>query len=229
MTRQIDQDSLNAIAEREGLRLEAYKDTGGTWTIGYGHTGPEIKEGLVIAEVAAKALLQRDVLFAEECVTKAVNVDLTDNQYGALVSFAYNIGCQAFCTSTLVKNLNKGDYAGVPEQMLRWVKVHGVTDKGLINRRNSEGGQWVKGAYVRGASITPDKPPGILKQFLATLHGWMKSIGLLAATSGVSGSQLKDAGTQLQGYASAWHTLAAIGVGLCVVGVVFEIFHKRDS
>jgi len=145
MARQISPESLEAIAQREGLRLDAYQDTGGTWTIGYGHT-EGVKQGDKITQDQATAYLKSDVHAAEECVSSAVKVQLTDNQYGALVSFAYNIGCDAFCSSTLLKNLNTGDYAGVPAQMLRWVQVHGITDNGLINRRNSEGGQWVKGS-----------------------------------------------------------------------------------
>lgn len=226
--RQIDQDSLKAIAEREGLRLTAYKDTGNTWTVGYGHTD-DVEPGEVITQEQAMAFLMADVGVAETCVSDAIKVTLTDNQYGALVSFAYNIGCEAFCKSTLVKNLNAGDYAGVPQQMLRWVKVHGVTDNGLINRRNSEGGQWVKGAYVKGAAITPDSPPPAWRSALSTLHIKLKGIGTTIAGLGIGGAQLKDVGTQFQAYSTAWHSLAAIGVGLCLVGVVLEVFHKAES
>lgn len=226
--RQIDQESLKAIAEREGLRLSAYKDTGGTWTIGFGHTDG-VQQGQTITQEQALAYLEADVATAQDCVESAVKVNLSDNQYGALVSFAYNIGCAAFCKSTLVKNLNSGDYAGVPKQMLRWVKVNGVTDNGLINRRNSEGGQWVKGAYVRGASITPDAPPPFWRTALSTLHLKLKAAGTTIAGLGIGGAQLKDVGTQFQSYASAWHALATVGVVLCIVGVVLEVFHKAES
>lgn len=228
LARSIDKESLDAIALREGLRLTAYQDTGGTWTIGYGHTAG-VKQGDACTQEQALAWLRADASDAQDCVSKAVKVSLTDNQYGALVSFAYNIGCKAFCSSTLVKNLNNGDYAGVPQQMLRWVRVHGVTDQGLINRRNSEGGQWVKGAYVRGAGITPDSPPSRVTALLKQFHVWLKSIGAMIAGSGIAGAQLKDAGTQLQQYGTSWHTLATLGVVLCVAGIAFEFFRKSET
>lgn len=238
--RHIDQESLKAIAEREGLRLAAYQDGGGTWTIGYGRAHG-VKQGDTCTNEHALAWLQEDVASAESDVSNAVTVPLNDNQYGALVSFDFNVGhgkkgvrdgfveLKNGKPSTLLRTVNAGLFANVPGEMLKWVKVNGIKDDGLVNRRNSEGGQWVKGAYVRGAAITPDAPPPLWRQIVSTLHLKLKAAGTAIAGLGIGGAQLKDAGTQLQGYATMWHGLATLGIVLCVVGVAFEFFHKADG
>ena len=99
-----------AIKNHEGLRLTAYKDGGGVWTIGYGHTGSDVREGLTIPLSEAERLLTRDLRVAEGHVNDAVKVKLTQNQFDALVSFTYNLGGGAFRSSTLLKLLNAGDY-----------------------------------------------------------------------------------------------------------------------
>jgi lysozyme len=230
MARQISEDALHAISQREGLRLDAYEDTGGTWTIGYGHT-KGVKQGDKITQEQALAYLQADIARAEDCVSKSVTVQLSDNQYGALVSFAYNIGCDAFCKSTLVKKLNEGDYESVHKEMFRWIYVNKIPSDGLINRRKSEIGQWVKGEFVSSASITPDEPAPWWKEFLKAAHTRLQALGLFITSTVLSlnGNDLKDAGTQLQGYASMWHSLAWIGVGLCVSGVAFELYRKAKG
>ncbi len=92
----------------EGLRLNAYKDAIGVWTIGYGHTNsagkPFIYEGMTITEKQAEELLCQDLRQFENVVERAVTVSLTDEQFAALVSFCYNVGTGAFCNSTLLKS-----------------------------------------------------------------------------------------------------------------------------
>lgn len=126
------------IRQHEGLRLEAYLDTGGVWTIGYGHTGPEVVKGLKITLEQAEAYLSADLKTAEAGVNKYVKVLLTQNQFDALVSLTYNIGVSAFGLSTLVRLLNQGDYKGAAEQFLRWNKDNGRVIDGLTNRRRLE-------------------------------------------------------------------------------------------
>lgn len=128
----------SVIKEAEGLRLEAYKDGGGVWTIGYGHTGKEVKKGLQIDLTAAEAYLTLDLQTAEDAVNKSVKVNLTQNQFDALVSLAYNIGATAFKSSTLVKLLNKGKYDEAAEEFPRWNKDNGKVVDGLTNRRVKE-------------------------------------------------------------------------------------------
>ena len=127
-----------AIKTAEGLRLTAYKDGGGVWTIGYGHTGAEVREGLTIPLSEAERLLTRDLRVAEGHVNSAVQVKLTQNQFDALVSFVYNVGGGAFKTSTLLKLLNAGDYEGAANQLPRWNKDNGKVVGGLTTRRHEE-------------------------------------------------------------------------------------------
>lgn len=122
----------------EGLRLEAYLDTGGVWTIGYGHTGPEVVKGLKITLEQAEALLSKDLGTAERVVNKLVSVPLSQSQFDALVSFVYNIGEGQFKSSTMLKLLNLQDYQGAADQFPRWNKDNGKVVQGLINRRQKE-------------------------------------------------------------------------------------------
>lgn len=127
-----------AIKTAEGLRLTAYLDGGGVWTIGYGHTGADVRGGLTIPLSEAERLLTRDLRVAEGHVNDAVKVKLTQNQFDALVSFVYNVGGGAFRSSTLLKLLNAGDYEGAASQLPRWNKDNGKVVNGLTNRRHEE-------------------------------------------------------------------------------------------
>jgi lysozyme len=132
---------LSALKVREGCRLQAYLDAGNVWTIGYGHTDG-VYDGQVITQDQAELFLVRDSAWVLQCIQDSVKVDLTDNQFGALFSFVYNIGCEAFKTSTLLRLLNVKDYVDVPAQMSRWNKVDGILNQGLVSRRTSEIAQW---------------------------------------------------------------------------------------
>lgn len=128
------------IKEFEGLLLEAYPDpaTGGDpWTIGVGHTGPDVYPGLVIDEAWADHLLRQDVEKFERCVGLAVN-DVTQNQFDACVSLAFNIGCSAFGKSTLARKIAQGDMSGAADEFLRWNKAAGRVMAGLTRRREAE-------------------------------------------------------------------------------------------
>lgn len=138
---------LISIATWEGFKGEAYIPVpGDVPTIGFGST-EGVKLGQTVTVPEALKLLQRDVVRAERAVKSCVRVKLTQGYYDVLVSFAYNIGETAFCSSTLVKRLNKLDYEGACREILRWDKVRVTTDsgeisyvtvKGLTNRRKNE-------------------------------------------------------------------------------------------
>lgn len=132
---------LAFIKHWEGTRLVAYRDSGGVWTIGVGHTGPDVVAGRRITDAEATALLAADVAEAEAAVAR-VSVPLSQNQYDALVSFAFNVGNGAFLSSTLLRKLNAGDYDAVPGQLDRWVNDNGRRVQGLVNRRKAEGELW---------------------------------------------------------------------------------------
>ncbi|MCX5518428.1 lysozyme [Kaistia defluvii] len=161
MTREISGDGIAMVKRFEGFKPKAYLDTGKVLTIGYGHTSDSnyvVRPGAVITEAKAEELLKQDLREAEETVSRLVKVSLNDNQFAALVSFVFNIGEKQFRGSTLLKKLNRGDYAAVPSELLKWVNDNGKRITGLVNRRNAEGGLWVKGAFVSSASV-PAAPP----------------------------------------------------------------------
>lgn len=135
---EISQAGLDSIKKHEGLRLRAYRDAVGIWTIGYGHTGPEVTPGMEISEGEAESMLREDVLECEACIEEHVTVDLTQGQFDALCSFIFNLGCGAFERSTLLKLLNEGDYAGAAQQFGRWVNAGGKQLPGLVKRRGDE-------------------------------------------------------------------------------------------
>jgi lysozyme len=125
------------IKSFEGLELEAYLCPADVWTIGYGHT-KGVKEGDTVTKEEAEKLLDEDLAFFRNGVKRLVKVDLNENQFGALVSFAYNLGLGSLESSTLLKMLNAGDYDGAADQLLRWNKSKGKVLTGLVRRREAE-------------------------------------------------------------------------------------------
>jgi lysozyme len=138
MSRQINTAGKELIKHFEGCRLKAYKDIVGVLTIGYGHTGKDVREGLEIDSGTANDLLEKDLQKFCHGVEDLVKVSITDNQFAALVAFAYNIGLNALSGSTLLKKLNAGDLQGASEQFLRWDKAGGKPVAGLTRRRTAE-------------------------------------------------------------------------------------------
>lgn len=177
MGRRISAEGLQLLKQWEGLRLQAYQDGGGTWTIGYGSTSG-VQEGQVITAAEAQKRLQVDVGAAERAVDTLVTVPLTDNQFAALVSFVYNVGREAFAKSTLLKRLNKEDYASVPMELAKWTKVRRDgklrPDVGLANRRAAEAGLWAKGAFVTSRETEVAQPASEMSQ-----RAWLASVAAL--------------------------------------------------
>lgn len=140
--RRINAAGLALVKESEGLRLEAYQDSVGVWTIGYGHTGPAAGPGLTIDGIGAAQLLTADLLVAERAVSAQLAADgwseqeFTDNEFSALVDFTFNLGAGAL-RQLLAHGLDQ-----VPEQLLRWDHAGGVELAGLKLRRQREGDLW---------------------------------------------------------------------------------------
>jgi len=130
--------NVELIKESEGLRLKAYLPTpNDVYTIGYGHT-KTAEKGMVITLAGAEALLLHDLAWVETAIDTYVQVPLNQNQYDALSSFIYNVGGTAFRKSTLLKKLNKKDYNGAANELLRWDKQKGKVLRGLTKRRQLE-------------------------------------------------------------------------------------------
>jgi lysozyme len=134
----IDENGIQMIEGFEGLRLTAYQDARDIWTIGYGHTGPDVKPGLTITREEAQAFLEQDVAKAMWAINQAVKVPLTQGEFDALSDFVYNAGIGAFGTSTLLKKLNAGDYAGAAAEFDKWDHAGARLCSGLLRRRQAE-------------------------------------------------------------------------------------------
>ncbi|MCK5717888.1 MAG: lysozyme [Thiomargarita sp.] len=149
------------LIEREGCRLEIYKDVGGYATIGVGHLLSRSEQssgmlhvygsGLVrhkinirngISQPEAISILKGDLLKFEDVVANYVLIQLQQHQFDALVSFSFNVGVSAFKNSTLLKRLNQSLFTEVPTQLRRWRYSNGVVYDGLINRREFEINLW---------------------------------------------------------------------------------------
>jgi lysozyme len=134
----------------ENCKLTAYPDPGSKsgepWTIGWGHTGPEVKPGLVWTQAQADAAFLDDLRRFERDVESLVTVPLTQGQFDALVSFAYNVGAdidadtiaEGLGDSTLLRKLNAGDYEGAAQEFKKWNKNDGQVMRGLVRRRAAE-------------------------------------------------------------------------------------------
>lgn len=126
------------IREFEGCRLTAYRCAANVLTIGFGSTGPHVTPGKTITQAEADALLTKDLIRFEKAVNDLVKVPLTQGQFDALVSFAFNCGVGAFQDSTLLRLLNQRDYVGAAAQFERWVKGPSGPLPGLVRRRDAE-------------------------------------------------------------------------------------------
>lgn len=133
----LSERGLDLIKKYEGLRLKAYRDSVGIWTIGYGSTF-NVREGMEVTEKQAEDLLWRDVHVAEVCVNGSVTVPLSQGEFDALVSFVFNLGCGKFRSSTLLRKLNGSDYDGAAAEFARWTRAGGEVLAGLVSRREAE-------------------------------------------------------------------------------------------
>lgn len=139
---QTSDKGIALIKQFEGCKLTAYQDSVGVWTIGYGWTQPvdgkSIRAGMTIKQETAERLLKTGLVSYESDVSRLVKVGLTQGQFDALVSFTYNLGARSLSTSTLLRKLNAGDYAGAADEFLRWNKAGGKVLNGLSRRREAE-------------------------------------------------------------------------------------------
>lgn len=133
----LSEKGFELIKSFEGCRLKSYQDGGGVWTIGYGST-LGVHEGMEITQEQADDLLWRDVRVAEKCLNDTVEVPLTEGEADACISLIFNIGCNAWRKSTLLRLLNNSDYDGACAQFRRWNKDNGVEVAGLTRRRAAE-------------------------------------------------------------------------------------------
>jgi lysozyme len=153
---QMSQHGIDLLTQWEGFELNVYNDSAGLPTIGVGHllTRSELTSGKIIiggvpvkysggiTQQQAETLLGQDLGPTEAAVNGGVKVTLSQNQFDALTSFTFNVGVGAFTASTLLRLLNQGQYAQVPEQLMRWTRAGGRVVQGLVNRRQNEIKLW---------------------------------------------------------------------------------------
>lgn len=134
---------IEKIKEFEGLRLNAYQDSAGVWTIGYGHTRG-VKKGQKITEAEADSLLRGDLVTAEKNVND-LKLNLTQGQFDALVDFVFNLGAGNLAGSTLLTKIKvKAPTEDIQAQFRRWVYANGKKLAGLVKRREWEAQRWVQ-------------------------------------------------------------------------------------
>lgn len=153
----ISQAGIDLIKSFEGVRLHAYKavPTEEHWTIGYGHYSASVKPSDVITQKQAENLLAKDLQNFVNGVNKYVTSTINQNQFDALVSFAYNCGLGNFNKSTLLAMVNKRDFAGASLEFDKWTKSGGKVLGGLVKRREAERKLFIK----KPVDSVSHKPP----------------------------------------------------------------------
>ena len=147
MNRKTCTPGINIIKQSESCRLKAYLCPAGKWTIGYGHTGADVSPGMIITQARAEELLLKDLAEAERGVNLLVKSFINQNQFDALVSFAFNCGtdidtdliAEGLGDSTLLKLVNANPHdIRIAGEFARWNKSKGIVLPGLTRRRASE-------------------------------------------------------------------------------------------
>lgn len=197
----------------------------GTLTAGWGHTGPDVAIGVTYTEAQCDVWFTRDVAWVARCIQENVTVPLTQGQYDALTSFVYNIGRTNFEKNfSGLKVLNAGKYSALPEHFDKWNRttIDGKlqVSHGLVNRRNSEDGQWVQGSFVAGSKVQAEPPVPLWKTPRA------KALG--ATLAGVTGTQLSAAATQAQMLSNTWHVFVYVFGALTILGTIVALV-SRDK
>lgn len=133
--------AIDLIKQYEGCELKVYKDSKDFLTVGYGHKilpQDRLKLNQTITQEQADSFLAFDLARTEAGVDRLLHVDVTDNQFDALVSFAFNIGVGALERSSLLNNLNTKRFTTAADELLQWNHSGGVVVKGLLLRRTAE-------------------------------------------------------------------------------------------
>ena len=240
--RAIPQAAIDLVKEAEGLRLTAYPDpaTGGApWTIGYGHTGPDVRPGLRIDKAQAERLLQADLATAAAVVDRAVTVELSDNQRGALVAFVMNIGAgrkakgkdagkDGFVTlksgqpSTLLRKLNLGDAAGAAAEFSKWTRGAGKVMPGLVKRRAAEAALFLSDEVhpvSRVAELAPAMKP-MAKSVSAVSGGsalGLAGVAVMLDQARDVSAALKELLEELPSGALGWMVATLLGLAVAVM------------
>lgn len=138
-----NEECIDIIKEFGGLSLQAYSDQKGNWYIGYGHS-QGVTEGMTITEAKAEQLLRDDLRAFEESVSRLVKVNISENEFSAMVCLTYNIGPGAFSESTVLRKVNEQEWDEAADAILLWNKVNGQVNDNLVSRREKERALFLK-------------------------------------------------------------------------------------
>lgn len=134
----LNASGIDLIKSFESCKLTAYKDIVGVMTIGWGHTGSDVTEGLTITQQQADDFFLSDMSEFEDELLAVLKVDLSDNQYSALLSFLYNLGITRLKRSTLLEKVNAQIFTEAADAFLPWDMAGGQVSAGLKRRREAE-------------------------------------------------------------------------------------------
>lgn len=218
------------IKKYEGLRLRAYRCSAGKLTIGYGHTSaagaPDVKPGMVITKAEAEKIFDRDIEKFASGVAALIKVDVTENQFGACVSLAFNIGLGGFAKSSVLRFLNARKLDDAADAFLLWNRAtqngRKVVLPGLTKRRAAEAALFKLGADEDedDNARVPDAPEGkpALRSTTNIAAGVTAAAGLTAAAKDVvdNTSSIFSSGNLLM-----------IALILVVLGGAAWIVHER--
>lgn len=229
------ENGIELVKAFEGLHkvksdgnVRSYRCPAGRWTIGYGHTHG-VRSGETITPEEAEDLLRKDLKDCEATVERMVKVDLTQNQFDALVSFVFNLGQGSFGSSTLLRKLNRGDYEGAAEEFTRWNKarVDGElkAQPGLTRRRTAEAALFEMDVELasEGGDLPVQKPQQNEAKPLGksrTLFG----LSLAGLSTGIN-----EATSQLQSLTAYSSTLQVVFVVLTLAGIAVAIYARVDD
>jgi lysozyme len=176
MNMSYSKDGMNLTKDFEQCRLMPYLDGGGVPTDGWGNTH-HVKMGVRITQEKADSDLLANVQDAVDAVNDYVTVALTQKQFDTLVDFTFNVGVQAFKTSTLLKKLNAGDYQGAHDQFDRWNMDNGKVINGLQRRRDAEQSLWESDSIV--SPFTPVEPEIAVPEAIKPVNKWSAFFDLI--------------------------------------------------
>jgi lysozyme len=229
------ENGIELVKAFEGLHkvksdgnVRSYRCPAGRWTIGYGHTHG-VRSGETITPEEAEDLLRKDLQDCEAAVERLVKVDLTQNQFDALVSFVFNLGQGNFGSSTLLRKLNRGDCEGAAAEFVRWNKarVEGQLKAlpGLTRRRTAEAALFEMDVELasEGGDLSAQKPQQVEAKSLGksrTLFG----LSVAGLSTGVN-----EATSQLQALTAYSDTLQVVFVVLTLIGIGIAVYARVDD
>lgn len=225
----LNQATVDLVKQFEGLELASYLDPVGVLTIGYGYTnragyGPGVKSGDVWTEDQAEQMLIEGLEIFGQRIIPMFKRKPTSNQYGAMLSLAYNIGTGAFSKSTCLRRFNAGDFEGAAEALTWFNKAGGRKLRGLVRRREAERDLFLsEPATLTAVRPDPERGPSKSRTIL----------GAVTAGTGTTGTAtldlVKDVQSEVGGLMYYADTLKWVFVALAIAGIGLTIYARLDD